>query len=157
MFDIGGKKISADDPLNESRLDQIDLQTLAKLNENDEELLKTEEDLKRSVERRNIQVMRKSSIVSAPTSKKNQIQQELDHRSLILWDDTSGEFRKAQAELRMARVTTKAATLQILNKNLMEKISLRRSKSHGESATQESLNQRVTESLIKRKTTVLYQ
>mmetsp|Transcript_8333 Transcript_8333/g.12833 ORF Transcript_8333/g.12833 Transcript_8333/m.12833 type:complete len:104 (-) Transcript_8333:131-442(-) len=102
-----------------------------------------------------MQVMRKSSIISAPTSKKNQIQQELVHRSLILWDDTSGEFRKAQAKLRTARVTTKAAALQVLNKNLTETISPRRSKSHGESATQESLNQRVTESLIKRKTTVV--
>lgn len=155
MFDNFGKKSAEEDPLNESRLDRIDLQTLAKFDDNDEELLQTQEDIRRSAVRRNIQVIRQSSIANAPTSKKKQIELEVFRREVELWDDTTGEFRKAQDQLRKSGVSTKAGMLQILNKKLTEKITFRRKSTHDVPTTQEYLNQRVNKRISKRRSTML--
>mmetsp|Transcript_15672 Transcript_15672/g.23076 ORF Transcript_15672/g.23076 Transcript_15672/m.23076 type:complete len:186 (+) Transcript_15672:53-610(+) len=102
-------------------------------------------------------ISRRSSFVKAEEedheSKLRQIREELQLRKVtISQDNNNNEFRRVQAELRKSRVNTCMASLQILDQKLTDSLIQKRSSSLPMTMGNrgECLDRRVTKTMIKR-------
>lgn len=101
---------------------------------------------------------RQASTRLSPSSRRRQIREELDLRSMSILKNNEIEFRKVQLELRKSGISTGMASLQMLDQKLTAALLEKRGQENAycySSDEDESMDQRVNKTIIKHRMTMI--